>query len=251
MYKRQALQWLVSTVPGAGLIRDGQKFLMPYALLVALCVALGAEWLAGVVTDRAGRLAGRAVLAGALLLPVVVLPDLALGAAGRLRPVSYPADWDRVAALVAEREGEVLSLPLGAYRAYPWNDGRTVLDPLPRYLAADVLADDTLRVGDLVVAGENPRLARIREQLDSGAPAAATGVRWVVVQRDVGPEVPAEVLAGLRPVHVGEHLLLLENEAAVARPDTVGGWPVALAGILALGVVLAALVAVRRTPTWW
>ncbi len=206
------LEWLVAAVPGAGLLRDGQKFLMPYALCLVLGAALGAERLAGALAGRAGRAAAGAVLAGAALLPVVVLPDLALGAAGRLRPVNYPADWAAVAARLDGKPGEVLSLPFGAYRAYPWNGGRTALDPLPRYVNADVLVDDTLWVGRTEVSGENARAAEVRRLLAGGAPASATGVRWVVVQRLVGDyRVDPAVLAGLRQVYAGPDLSLYEN----------------------------------------
>ncbi|PWU62051.1 hypothetical protein DLE60_02415, partial [Micromonospora globispora] len=212
------LEWLVATVPGAGVLRDGQKFLVPYALLVALGFALGAERLAEAVTARLGRSGAAAVLAGALLLPVALLPDLAFGVAGRLRPVEYPADWDAVAARLDGRPGEVLSLPFGAYRAYPWNGARTVLDPLPRYVDADVLVDDTLWVGDTEVAGENRRVAEVRQVLAGGAPAAVTGVRWVVVQRLAGgPLVDPAMLAGLREVYAGDDLTLYENPAARQR----------------------------------
>lgn len=212
------LEWLVATVPGAGVLRDGQKFLVPYALLVALGFALGAERVAEAVAARLSRSGAAAVLAGALLLPVALLPDLAYGVAGRLRPVEYPADWDAVAARLDGRPGEVLSLPFGAYRAYPWNGARTVLDPLPRYVDADVLVDDTLWVGDTEVAGENPRVAEVRQVLAGGAPAAATGVRWVVVQRLAGgPGVDPAMLAGLREVYAGDDLTLYENPTTGER----------------------------------
>ncbi|MBQ1024544.1 hypothetical protein KBX00_09180 [Micromonospora sp. C95] len=209
------LEWLVAAVPGAGLLRDGQKFLMPYALFVVLCAALGAERLAAGLGRRLGRGAAGAVLAGAALLPVTVLPDLAFGAAGRLRPVSYPADWAAVANRLDGQPGEVLSLPFGAYRAFSWNGGRTVLDPLPRYVDADVLVDDTLWVGSIPVRGENDRAGEVGRLLSQGAPAAATGVRWVVVQASSGdPQVDPGVLAGLRQVYAGRHLHLYENPTA-------------------------------------
>ncbi|MFE7870186.1 hypothetical protein ACFUYE_07560 [Micromonospora humida] len=208
------LGWLVSTVPGAGVLRDGQKLLVPYALLLALAAALGAERLADRVAARGAPGGAGAVLVAVLLLPVVVLPDLAFGAAGRLRPVAYPADWDAVARRLDGRSGEVLSLPFGAYRAYLWNDGRTVLDPLPRYVDADVLVDDTLWVGTTAVRGENPRAAEVGRVLASGGPVAATGVRWVVVQRTVGGRrVDPATLAGLREVYAGPDLTLYENPA--------------------------------------
>ncbi len=195
------LEWLVANVPGAGVLRDGHKFLMPYALVLCVGAALGAE--------RIGR---RAVLAGALLLPVVLLPDLALGGAGRLRPVEYPADWEVVAARIARAPGDVVSLPFAGYHTYAWNAGRTVIDPLPRYVDADVLTDDRLVVGDRVLRGENPRAAEVRGVLDAGLPLTGLGVRWVVVQRvEGGAAVPPTALAGLRLVHPGTDLQLYEN----------------------------------------
>jgi hypothetical protein len=195
------LGWLVAHVPGTGVLRDGQKFLMPYALLLVLCAALGAE-----------RLGRRPILIGALLLPIVLMPDLAGGAFGRLRPVSYPADFDAVAERIAEEPGPVVSLPFAAYRTYPWNAGRTVLDPLPRYLDADVLVDDRLIVGDRVVRGEDRRAEAVREALASGRSLSGLGVRWVVVQRVAGGAgVPPGVLSGFRLVHAGADLQLYEN----------------------------------------
>jgi hypothetical protein len=206
---RDLLEWLVMTTPGAGLLRDGQKFVMPYALLLCLVVALGAERAAARIADRT---TGRVVLGAVLLLPVALQPDLAFGAGNRLRPVAYPADFAVVSRLVAADPGPVVSLPLAAYHSYPWNHGRTVLDPLPRYLDADVLTDDRLRVGRIVVGGEDRRAAAVRQALTSGTPLADLGVRWVVVQRVVGaPAIPSTSLAGLRMVHDGPDLDLYVN----------------------------------------
>ena len=239
---------------------DGQKFLMPYVLLLVLCAALGAERLAGLL-DPVAPSAGRAVLVGFLLIPVAVLPDLAYGAAGRLQPVRYHADWDAVAERVGRDPGPVLSLPLSAYRAYPWNPGSVVLDPLPRYLPATVIVDDTLIVGGAAVSGENRRAEEIRRLVAAGEPVAGSGVRWVVVQRDGGWPVEPRTLEGLRTVYSGAQLTLYENPRPAPEPPVEAWrrWLVAAAGILALGVVVAALVALgraaitglRRNPTAW
>jgi hypothetical protein len=245
------LRWLVASVPGAGLIRDGHKFLMPYALLLCLAAALGAARLAGHLAVRLGGPAAPALLAGALLLPVLMMPDLAFGGAGRLRPVAYPADWAVVARQIGQRPGEVVSLPLGGYRTYPWNAGRTVIDPLPRYVDADVLVDDALIVGGLVVQGENPRVAAVSGLIAAGAPVAAAGMRWVVVQRVVGGRLPAGALTGLRLVHAGKDLSLYENPAATARPVMSPSVPVVVAGLVSIMVLLAAAVALRTKATAW
>ncbi|MEU8410502.1 hypothetical protein AB0C19_30260 [Micromonospora sp. NPDC048842] len=245
-----ALRWAVVHLPGAGLLRDGQKFLAPYALLLVVCAALGAERLVA----RIDREVAGVVLVGLLFLPVAVLPDLAFGGAGRLRPVSYPAEWQRVAEHIEEEPGEILALPLSAYRAYQWNPGRVVLDPAPRYLPGTVLTDDTLRVGDVAVAGENPRVREMRRALAEGRPVWTTGVRWVLVQHEVSGEVDSQVLGGLERVHDGPFLTLYRNPATVR--ESGGSGPARLAVVVALSaallvVIAAAVSALHRRATAW
>jgi hypothetical protein len=235
-----ALAWLVTHVPGAGILRDAQKFVLSYALLLALCVALGAQRL----VERLPAEPARVVLAGVMLLPIFAMPDLAWGGAGALRPVRYPPDWPAVAAIVGDSPGEVLSLPLSEYRHYPWNHGRTVIDVAPRYLPAPVLTDDTLVVGDVTVAGENPRLAGVRAWLHDGAELPAE-IAWVLVQGDP----PATPPAGLVPVYSGRYLALYHNPGAVpSTPDGDRRLPVLLAELAALALMILAAMTMAVRP---
>jgi hypothetical protein len=248
------LEWLVGSVPGAGLLRDGQKFLIPYAVLLAVGLSVGAEVLAERLGRRFDATTGRVVLVAAALLPVAILPDLAFGAAGQLRPVHYPADWDSVSARVAAAPGEVLSLPFHGYQRLRWNRGQVVRDPAPRYLDAPVLMNDALPVGDVTVDGENPRAARARALIDAGDPVARLGVRWVLVRKEPGVDVPAPVLSGLRRAFDGPYLALWENPEVIA-PGTASDrrWPAAVAHLLAALVVIFAGLAMlrgRREP-WY
>ncbi len=217
-FTADALAWAVRVVPGAGLLRDGQKFLAPYALLLILCAALGAERLA----ERLAAPRARLLLVAMVVLPVAAMPDLAFGGSGALRPVDYPADWDRVAATLRASPGPVLALPFDAYRGFAWNNGRTVIDPATRYLPGDVLVDDTLVVGDLTVDGEDPRARHVRGLVADGASVAQTGVRWVLVEHDAGPTVPGPALVGLRLVHTGPILDLYDNPQW--RPADAPSW---------------------------
>ncbi|WP_250036517.1 DUF3367 domain-containing protein [Paractinoplanes maris] len=248
------LEWVVGHVPGGGLLRDGQKFLIPYALALALAFAAGAERLAGVFARRFEPAAGRMVLAGAVLLPVAVLPDLALGALGALRPVSYPADWNAVADRVDAAPGEVLSLPFEGYQSYSWTRGVVVRDPAARYLDAPVLMNDALRVGPVTVAGESPRARTVAESLAAGRPAAELGFRWVLVRSGTAGQPPASVLTGLRLAYAGPDLRLWENPAAPPAPAAAPDRRVlALAahGAAAAIVIFYALALLRRRPTPW
>jgi hypothetical protein len=249
------LEWVVAHVPGGGLLRDGQKFLVPYALVVALGFALGAERLAGRLSRRFDPAAGRVLLAGAVLLPVALLPDLAYGGAGALRPVRYPADWDAVAARVAAAPGEVLSWPFEGYQRYTWTRGVVVRDPAPRYLDAPVLMNDALRVGPVTVDGESPRAARAAALLAAGRPAADLGIRWLLERRGTAGEPPPGVLTGLRLAYDGPHLRLWENPSAPAAAPPSGGSraPASAAHLLAAIIVIFAAAALLRTrrKSWY
>ncbi|MFB9320607.1 hypothetical protein [Cryptosporangium minutisporangium] len=245
----QVLGFLVAHVPGAGLLRDGQKFLAPFALVLAVCFALGVERLADAMRTRnAGPIAVGALLA-ALVYPVVALPDLAWGGVGRLEGVRYPDDWDRVAeTLAADPHGEVAVLPFSTFRAFGWNGNRTVLDPAPRYLPLDVVVEDALPVdigrGDGVVGGESGRAADVRAALAAGRSLTTADIRWVLVERGTPGPVPTTALAGYRVVWSGPELVLYRAESAVEPPrgsETVRVAAVAGGYAVAVGVLLGAL----------
>ena len=250
---RAGVAWLVGAVPGAGILRDGQKFLMPYALVLALGLALGAQALANRLANRLAEPAGQLVLVAVAALPVVVMPDLARGAAGMLRPVSYPTDWDKVAAVVAADPGDVLSLPFAEYRSYRWNGGQTVIDPAPRYLPAAAVTDDTLYVSAMTVDGENSRAAAVRQVLERGGSAAEAGTHWVLLDRSARQSTPRSALAGLVATYVGPDLKLYANPTA-REPNgtvTVRRIVVSAAHGVAAVLVFGAVWLLRRKPTPW
>ncbi|HEX6341954.1 hypothetical protein [Umezawaea sp.] len=230
-----ALAWAVSHVPGAGLLRDSQKWVAWWALPLALGVALGVE--------AAGRhLADRTALVWlAALLPLVTMPDLAWAGAGRLDTVDYPADWSAVrTALAADRgAGDVLSLPMSAFRRFAWNDDRTQLDPAPRFLPRTVVTDDVVHVGGRPVSGEDGRAAAVREALARDADLGALGIGWVLVEHGTPGTVDPRVLDGLREVWSGPWLTLYRVPGPVAPPPA--GAPVSpvLAGDLAALALVA------------
>ncbi|MET9239706.1 hypothetical protein [Nonomuraea sp. NPDC003709] len=186
---RAALRWLVELWGGFGVLRDAQQFLAPLALLAAVGL--------GLLAARAAAEGGRLVPYGVSLLvlaPVAVLPTLAWGAFGRLEAVEYPRGWyeARAAILADGAPGDVLVLPFESYRRFPWNGGQAVLDPAQRFFAApgrDVVADDSVRVGSMVVAAEDHRVREVERVLDGSSPdLAAAGFRYVVVDAGTAEE---------------------------------------------------------------
>jgi hypothetical protein len=243
------LRWALVTVPGAGLLRDAQKWAAWWALPLALGFAIAVERIATMLRTRAGR---RGLLVVGMVLPLLILPDLALGGWGRLAGVRYPADWAHVAELLAgdPHPGDVLALPLATYRQFGWNGGKTQLDPAPRALPRTTVTDDALRVGGIVVSGEDRRSALVRALLTGdgnlGSGLRSLGIGWVLVERGTPPgddPVSPARLRGLVPRFQGQWLTLYEIPGAVATNPVPGApvLPVVLTDVLACLLVLAAL----------
>ena len=150
-------------------------------------------------TDRVGPAAGiasestvRADPAGilitvlALLAPVLLLPGLAWGAAGRLRPAWYPATWLSAAQTLdtSPASGSVLLLPWATYRTPPWNHGETVLAPWTRLLSRPLIWNDGTQVGTVALTPDDPKARSLGAAIDGTGPLTATlrtaGVRFVL-----------------------------------------------------------------------
>lgn len=193
------LEGMIRLWAGFAVLRDGQQYVAPLAVLVA--VGLGSA------ADRAAEARLPGVPVAAVAAPVILLPTLAWGAAGDLRSVRYPDDWARARRIVHgdPAGGDVLVLPWEAHRSYPWNRGRRVLEPLPRYLhGRRVVVNDAVTVGDVTVPPEDPRAVRLAAAARTGSPSVATlreeGIRYVVVDAEIGSQRPSgpavEVMRG-------------------------------------------------------
>lgn len=244
--------WLVETVPGGGLLRDAQKWLAAYVVLVGL--GLGA--LVAGVQRRVGRLEPALVGVSATLLvlaPLLVVPDAPRATWAALRPVTLPDDARRAVALLegGAAPGAVVTLPYASYRDYPWGNDLSAADPLPRWLDRPVVVSDVLATDAGDLAGEDPRAASVGRALAGPDPAralAGLGVGWVWVWRGTGPVATP---AGLEPVIAGPSVRLLRVPGPIATLDPPSGGVVrALVGgvdaLWAAGVVGAAGLAVRR-----
>jgi hypothetical protein len=203
--------------PGFAVLRDGQQFVAPLGLAEALGAGLLVAWAARPRPSGAAKAAARvkadrpglAIAAVVLLAPVLLLPGLAWGAAGRLRPVWYPAGWlSAVRAIDDSRApGDVLLLPWAAYRRPAWNGGRAMLDPWPRLVSRPVIWNDGPQVGPVQLRPDDPAARRLTGVIRASGPLtsalAAAGVRFVIV--DSGPSV-ARRLRGCAVVAAGPGL---------------------------------------------
>ncbi|MGW4333287.1 hypothetical protein ACWEK5_10715 [Rhodococcus koreensis] len=204
-------RWSVQHVPGAGLLRDAQKWVALAAPLYALAAA--AAVLRRPVTWSVS----------AVLIVLLALPDLAWGVGGSLRPVRYPPSWQQVAAELDgdPTSGDLAVLPTGMFRKFPYSSSAPVLDPAPRMLPEDVLQTGELVVTGGSVGGEGSRAQQVERVLLTGGSAAdlaSLGVRWVLVERDTpGPRgESATTLSGLERQFSDEHLELYRVDGDVA-----------------------------------
>ncbi|HEY0643748.1 MAG TPA: hypothetical protein VGD39_10035, partial [Nocardioides sp.] len=121
------LRLVVTHVPGGGLLRDAQKFLLPTALLVALSAGVAADRLA---RSLRGRLADAPDVRLVLLLPVVLVPLVLLPDAARpvwatVEPVELPHSFVEVDRITRGTESLVVTLPWRSYRRFAWGNGTT------------------------------------------------------------------------------------------------------------------------------
>lgn len=184
-----AVEATVRAVPGLGVLRDGQKWV---ALALPGYAVAGA---AAVVTlqRRIPQIATAAVCCLALL---AVLPDLAWGVGGKVTSVRYPPGWTTAAAMINADPRPVAVLPQMSMRDFPWAGDVPVLDPLPRWVSADVLTTGDLVIGGHTVPGEGGRAREVERMVLGGAGVdelARAGVGWVVVEGGGQPRLSLPV----------------------------------------------------------
>ncbi|WP_020106269.1 hypothetical protein [Nocardia sp. 348MFTsu5.1] len=236
------LEWAVDTVPGAGLLRDTQKWVALAVPLYALAAA------AAVQASRRWVPRGFAAVVVAVLI-VAPLPDLAWGVGNKVTVSTYPTDWQQVAGHIPADEGDVLLLPTGMNRLYDFT-GHVSLDPAPRLLRADVLQTGELVVGGRAVDRTESRATAAESALLSGAsPAelAELGVGWVLVEGRLAADSPARpTLDAATEVFDGEDLRVYWIEGArtvsASTIDRVAVWSAHLLWIVLIANGFVAIV---------
>ena len=142
----------------------------------------------GTASERSARADHAGTLLGvlALLAPVLLLPGLTWGAAGRLRPAWYPATWLSAAQTLdaSPAPGSVLLLPWATYRTPSWNHGEVVIDPWTHLLSRPLIWNDGTQVGSVALLPDDPRARTLDAAIDGTGPLTATlraaGVRFVL-----------------------------------------------------------------------
>jgi len=192
-----ALAAVIDVAPGLGVLRDGQK----WVALAVPCYALAG---AGAVVSLRRWLAPAVAAAVCCLALILALPDVAWGVWGKVAPVRYPSGWAAAASVINAEPGPVAVLPAGTMRRFAWAGPTPVLDPLPRWVRADVLTTGDLVISGVTVPGEGAHARAVQELLLVGpdpSTLVGTGIRWLVVESDSAGEMGAagRTLAALTP----------------------------------------------------
>jgi hypothetical protein len=250
------VRWLGEHAPGGGLLRDGQKFLAPLALLMAVGFGAGVDRVVRAAREPAWA---RGLAVTLALLPIALAPTLAWGAGGRLATAHYPASWSRARAIMADdpAPGALLVLPWHQYIPLSWNRGHVVMEPARAFFTRDAVVSDALEVGREVVPPEDPWSALADPVVTGAAPLApslpALGLRYVLLLKEAdwgsyasqpGP------LSGLTLVLETTDLVLYRSDAPAKAPSfpMPASWPVVAGELTAGGLFVGAilLIAVRR-----
>jgi hypothetical protein len=245
------LHAVVEAVPSLGVLRDGQKW-------VALAMPGYALAGAGAVLTLRRWLRPTAATLGCCAALLLSLPDLAWGVGGKVQSVHYPGDWAAVAEAINRAPAMVAVLPADTMRRFTWSGPAPVLDPLPRWLRADVLTTGDLTISGATVLGEGDRAREVQRLLLAGADPdrlRGAGVGWLVVEEGTPGDISTatETLEQLPVAYRGRDLMLYRvgGDTAGASADRRAAVIVAhLAWLVVLiGGAVGSAVAARRLPS--
>jgi hypothetical protein len=225
---------LGSVSTAAGLLRDGQRWLAPFVLVVAVGFGVFVGW-------AAGRVRYAPALA---LVPLLLLPAAAWGSDGALVAVHWPRGWSSVESASRQMQaGPVLILPWASQRQFTWNGDRVLADPAGQWLPRRVAGDDSLQVGDLATSLEDP-VAKSMAAAVSGSGQLLPvlrqrGFEAVLVERDqFGAAAAASRLAGLNEVVSSPTLALYSVPGSTPRTFATASLTLTLAADALTGVLV-------------
>lgn len=216
---------LVTDVPGGAALRDSQKLLAIWLVVIALGMGLLVERaLGGLPAGLAGP-----VFVGTVGLVVLLSPQMFWGIGGRLDAERVPEGYRSAAAeLSGLPRGEVGLLPWSQYRRYVWNDSRISLTLGPRVIDQQVLFDDSLPLGSGSVEGESLRAARVSARIANGATPVdalrAEGVRYLAAELGTGLDLDVGDVRGAGRVIVDDANLLVIDTGSRRAPAQSAGW---------------------------
>lgn len=240
--------WALEHIPGAGLLRDAQKWIALVVPAYVILAASGAEYLARRARSATANIGQWLATGVSALIIIAAVPTLPADVAP-LRPVPSWEGWSAVSGVVALDDDRVAVLPAGSYRII---DGRPVLDPATKILPAPVVSSGELIVSGQSVSGEGATTvertllggAKRQEELTSALQSLRDqGVGWVLVENSPGNfGDSADIVAALDPVYETPDLQLY-HVPGVIDPTTEPSQGAYTAAWMAFGIWALCLLA--------
>jgi hypothetical protein len=178
---------LYDHVPGFAIMREPEKFSAVLALTYATFFGLGVSCLAGLVRRAMQR---RFAIAVAIAIPCVYGFTTFWGFDGYAAPSTYPASWAQADGIMGTGDQAVLALPWHLYLAFPWTQGRTVVNPMASYFQRPVISGDNIEAGDIETESTDPRSEYLTYLFSVGSDTthlgrllAPLGIRYVLLAK--------------------------------------------------------------------
>jgi hypothetical protein len=255
---RRLYAFLVDS-PVSAILREGQRILPLYLVVLAPAVVGGAVRLA----HRWPGWRADIVLALPLAVAVFLAAPGLWGVSGDLSPVHIPPAWSTVRTDVHRGGGTTLSLPFFEYAPIAIAGQRVTLDPMPIYLGGDVLSSSNPELNTQSEERADPRekgVARLVREMRADHPVsaqlAAAGIHWVVLRhdRDWMTYRSLDSDPGFRHVVTSSTIDLFEVRAWAGEAVAANGAPVQVHDLVAPVADLSTKQAVRwnrpGAPGW-
>ncbi|MGK8361524.1 hypothetical protein [Corynebacterium amycolatum] len=240
--------WALEHIPGAGLLRDAQKWIALAVPAYVILAASGADYLARRARGATANIGQWLATGVSALIIIAAVPTLPADVTP-LRPIPSWEGWSAVSGVVALDDDRVAVLPAGSYRII---NGRPVLDPATKILPAPVVSSGELIVSGQSVSGEGATTvertllggAKRQEELESALQSLRDqGVGWVLVENSPGNfGDSADIVAALDPVYETPDLQLY-HVPGVIEPATQPSQGAYAAAWVAFGIWTLCLLA--------
>lgn len=245
------LRWAIVEIPGAGLLRDGQKWVLPWVVLVIAGTAVAMRTVHAWLVRRAGDFVWIGI-GLVVLLPVLLIPDAPARTWAATNPVEYPTDLRQAVSMIdSQGGGAVVTLPLVSYRRFEWGNHLSAADPVARWSSTEVIVSDQLMTSAGALDGESERVRAVATALAGGDPSLELrrlGVRWILQYLDTDPPPTPLPARGLELVHSGPHVRVFEVSGpivSVPRPVPLWAWA-GYVGWLSAGLLGVLMILARR-----
>ena len=184
--------WAYDHVPFFAVMREPQKFLMLFALALAVFFGWGVEkFVKDFASKRRSVTVGLALALG-IILPLAYTPTIFDGLAGQLTSSTIPSAYQQADDLMGTGPGNILYVPWHLYLSYPFTSERVVNNIAPSYFRRNVISGDNVQAGDVQTQSTSLRSSYLQSLFTDGPKlehfgelVAPLGVKYVVLAKTV------------------------------------------------------------------